>query len=230
MIFSRKEMKTEARQALKGNFWKVALVGFLLVLIPSILSEIATVNESSILSFIIIIVSLLTTATLDFICQTWYRQRNEAHFDHLWAQIANHFKNYWVGSLLIGLLIMVWIALWTIPAMLLVVLGLMTANVVIIFIAIILASCLVLWKGLQYSQAFFLYRDAVDQKQTFSYNQFITQSKQLMKGHCWEFFVLQVSFILWFLLCIVTFGIGFVWVTPYISCTRAAFYQRLINQ
>ena len=55
-------------------------------------------------------------------------------------------------------------------------------------------------------------------------------SRQMMKGHKWDLFVLDLSFIGWFFVCILTFGIGVLWVTPYIETTRAAFYEDLKNE
>lgn len=55
----------------------------------------------------------------------------------------------------------------------------------------------------------------------------ITESKLLMKGHKWEMFCMELSFIGWQLLGILTFGIGLLWVNPYIEASRAAFYRQL---
>ena len=55
-------------------------------------------------------------------------------------------------------------------------------------------------------------------------------SSQMMKGHKWDLFVLDLSFIGWFFVCILTFGIGVLWVIPYQETTRAAFYEDLKNE
>ena len=55
-------------------------------------------------------------------------------------------------------------------------------------------------------------------------------SRQMMKGHKWDLFVLDLSFIGWFFVCILTFGIGVLWVIPYQETTRAAFYEDLKNE
>lgn len=51
-----------------------------------------------------------------------------------------------------------------------------------------------------------------------------------MNGHKWELFVLQLSFIGWYLLVSITFGIASIYVVPYMSCTVANFYQRIKTQ
>ena len=53
---------------------------------------------------------------------------------------------------------------------------------------------------------------------------------KLMRGHKWQFFVLCLSFIGWILLCILTFGIGFLWLGPYFQTTMAAFYEDLLAE
>lgn len=58
-----------------------------------------------------------------------------------------------------------------------------------------------------------------------SANQAINMSKQMMKGHKFDLFFLQLSFIGWIFLSIFTFGIGLLWVMPYMMTAQAAFYQ-----
>ena len=55
-------------------------------------------------------------------------------------------------------------------------------------------------------------------------------SKEMMKEHKWDLFVLDLSFIGWLLLGIMTAGIGLLWVAPYMDTTHAAFYEDLKNE
>ncbi len=55
----------------------------------------------------------------------------------------------------------------------------------------------------------------------------IGQSKRLMKGHKLELFFLDVSFWGWYLLCLLSGGIGFLWLEPYKQATQAAFYREI---
>lgn len=52
----------------------------------------------------------------------------------------------------------------------------------------------------------------------------IARSKELMNGNKWRLFCLQLSFIGWNLLCVLTLGIGYLWLTPYQNAAEAAFY------
>jgi Predicted integral membrane protein len=58
----------------------------------------------------------------------------------------------------------------------------------------------------------------------------IKQSKEMMRGHKWHLFCLELSFIGWFLLCLLTLGIGFLWLYPYIKASKACFYNDLVSE
>lgn len=52
-------------------------------------------------------------------------------------------------------------------------------------------------------------------------------SMKMMKGYKWEYFVLYLSFIGWGLLCLLTLGIGYLWLSPYMTLTFTNFYKEL---
>ena len=56
-------------------------------------------------------------------------------------------------------------------------------------------------------------------------SQAIEKSKTMMYGNRWRLFCLRFSFIGWDLLCSLTFGIGYLWLTPYKQAAEAAFYR-----
>jgi uncharacterized membrane protein len=53
----------------------------------------------------------------------------------------------------------------------------------------------------------------------------IDKSKQMMYGYKMKFFILVLIFIGLSLLCILTLGIGFLWLFPFINVTTAKFYD-----
>ena len=53
----------------------------------------------------------------------------------------------------------------------------------------------------------------------------ITASRKMMKGYKGKLFCLYLSFIGWALLCIPTFGIGYLWLFPYMQLSMANFYE-----
>lgn len=58
----------------------------------------------------------------------------------------------------------------------------------------------------------------------------IRKSKEMMKGYKWKYFCLELSFIGWILLGIITLGIGLLWVGPYMEAAGAAFYLEISGQ
>ena len=60
-----------------------------------------------------------------------------------------------------------------------------------------------------------------------SANEAIDRSRFMMRGHKFDLFWLQLSFIGWFFLCILTAGIGYLWLEPYYSSAKAAFYEEV---
>ena len=55
--------------------------------------------------------------------------------------------------------------------------------------------------------------------------QAIARSCEIMQGRRWKLFCLYLSFIGWGILCLLTFGIGFLWLVPYMNASIAAFYE-----
>ena len=52
-------------------------------------------------------------------------------------------------------------------------------------------------------------------------------SREMMRGHKWNLFVLDLTFIGWILLTILTLGIGGLWVSPYMQTAAAHYYEDL---
>ena len=78
-------------------------------------------------------------------------------------------------------------------------------------------------KAFSYSQAMYI----VAENKGIGAREAISQSKAMMDGHKAELFVLGLSFIGWFLLVGITFGIAAIWVVPYMQTTLVNFYNNL---
>jgi uncharacterized membrane protein len=57
----------------------------------------------------------------------------------------------------------------------------------------------------------------------------ITQSRQMMDGHKMELFMLHFSYILWYLLGAITFGLALIYITPFVKAAELEFYLELKN-
>lgn len=60
-----------------------------------------------------------------------------------------------------------------------------------------------------------------------SANEAITASRKLMRGNKWRLFCLELSFIGWHILASLSFGIGYLWLNPYIQTAKAEFYRQI---
>lgn len=76
-------------------------------------------------------------------------------------------------------------------------------------------------KAISYSQAYYI----VAENKGMPAIEAINRSKAMMHGHKMDYFVLQLSFIGWELLGVITFGIAFIWIAPYMNATYANFYN-----
>ncbi len=72
-----------------------------------------------------------------------------------------------------------------------------------------------------YSQTFYI----LAEDKEIGINDAIKKSKQIMKGNKAKLFYLGCRFIGWGLLCLLTLGIGFIWLIPYFRVTMAKFYD-----
>jgi uncharacterized membrane protein len=77
--------------------------------------------------------------------------------------------------------------------------------------------------GLMFSQTEYILKDDKE----ISAADAIMKSMKMMEGHKMELFWLMLSFIGWFLLCILTIGIGFLFLAPYFNTTMAHYYEDL---
>lgn len=80
-------------------------------------------------------------------------------------------------------------------------------------------------KAYSYSMGYFILHDHPE----LTPNQARKRSIELMKGNKWRLFCLDFSFIGWWILCLLTFGILSFWIGPYHQAARAEFYEDLVN-
>ena len=76
-------------------------------------------------------------------------------------------------------------------------------------------------KGYSYSMTYYILAD----NPSMTANDARKKSMVIMRGNKWRLFCLQLSFIGWLLLCVLTLGILTLWISPYIQTATAAFYE-----
>lgn len=114
--------------------------------------------------------------------------------------VDGRFTSTFLTSLLVGIFTYLWTCLLIIPGIV---------------------------KSYSYSMTPYIMRDYYTSGKTPKATEAITASRQLMDGHKAELFLLDLSFIGWGILGVISCGIGFLWITPYYRQTKANFYRNL---
>ena len=81
-------------------------------------------------------------------------------------------------------------------------------------------------KNYSYAMTDFILKDQPE----LANNAAIEKSMAMMDGNKMKLFLLDLSFIGWAILCLFTFGIGFLFLQPYVQSAHAAFYEDLKAQ
>ena len=87
--------------------------------------------------------------------------------------------------------------------------------------AIISFGVMAIIKSLAYSMTYYILED----HPTWSVNEAITESRRIMNGHKWRYFCLILSYLGWMILCVLSFGILSLWVTPRMNQATYLFYK-----
>lgn len=104
-----------------------------------------------------------------------------------------------------------------------------TAVIASIFrtLIIFVFSLLLVIPGIIKAYAYFMTTFIIADEPNLSGMDALEKSKQMMEGHKMRLFKLHLSFIGWFILSLFTFGIGFIFLVPYVQTSNAIFYNDL---
>lgn len=204
MIY-RKELKEKTLSQLKNN-WGFAI---LICLIYTIISGVLDLNytfEPNInwidfnlrLDFILIILLGPLQLGLSKFILNFIEDRSKANLKDLFYGFFS--INLFIKSILINLIIVV---------------GIYIGGILFIIPGIIWA--------LMFSQTYFILVENTE----IGVSEALKRSYRLVDGFKSDLFVLELSFIGWLIVCIITLGIGFLWYTPYYEITLGNFYVKL---
>lgn len=219
MQVSCKELRKRAWEKLShGNYWTSVLV----TLAVSIANGVAGVFTSGPLAY---------GSSKFFLCT----QRNQdANFEMLGDGFNRYGKTF-----LTGLALMLFMFLWSLVIIVPQIISAvclawirmdMAQTIVPSILALVCAAIMAImcWlpivKSLSYSMTFYVMVDF-----NLSGTEAISKSVELMKGHKAKLFRLGLSFFGWYLLSSLTFGIGAIFLAPYVQATVAEFYAELLD-
>lgn len=216
------DIKTEAKRILAGNWGKGVLIVIIYYAINMALSffvpvigQIALMVISGPLSLgiHILILKLIRTGDADI----------ENMFDGF-----KDFGQAFLIALLRGLFVMLWGLLAIIPMIAIPIGASFGSPMIIMFMLpiMILLSIPAMMAYYGYAMVFFVKID----NPGLTAMEVLSTSKEMMLGYKMKLFLLNLSFIGWGILATFTFGIGYLWLTPYIMVANGVFYSYLSNQ
>lgn len=231
-MWTNQELKARGLAAFKGNYWKSVVsalilsftVGSAVGTVSSSSSartggaSVATVDQETARAMIPIIIGILTACIIALIvyevigilvlrplevgCKKFFLRNSEMTADL--NEITSAFRENWKGKVLTMFLRDIYLMLWS---MLCVIPGIV--------------------KGYSYRMVPYILADHPEM----SGNEVIALSRQMMDGQKMKVFFLDLSFIGWILLSVITFGIaGVFYTSPYMAATDAELYQALKSQ
>jgi uncharacterized membrane protein len=202
------EYKAEAKYQLRGR-WMMAVLVILITWIITqafasrgasytwINGEMVRTETSGANGFASII-SLIVSGPLNLGAALYFLKFPRGLNSQL-EDLFSGFRNFG-NALLLHILSMIFVILWS---LLLIVPGIIAA--------------------ISYTMAYYIMNDNPGMSAT----EALRASKELMRGNKGKFFAFVLSFAGWFLLGILSFGIGLLWVGAYYNTAKANFYQDL---
>lgn len=105
--------------------------------------------------------------------------------------------------------------------------GRVWGTLILVAVYTILWTCLLIIPGIVKSYSYALTPFILKDEPELRYNAAIEKSMRMMNGYKMKLFLLDLSFIGWMILSILTLGIGLLFLQPYMNTARAAFYEDL---
>jgi len=203
-MINRAELKSHAKDQLRGK-WGLAVGGFFLAtFIPQVISQVLNklADKDSLPLILIAFLATMVITSLMSVGMCKF-SLNYAANDETPA----------LGDIFFGFKVI------------LKALGVYFLMTIIIFIGIILLVVPGIILSFMFSQAFYIL--ANDNSK--SVIDCLKESAAMMKGYKFDFFVLSLSFLGWLLLGAIPLFIGLLWVIPYMQVTMASFHLKVKN-
>jgi len=229
-MFNRKQYKNFARQQLKGR-WTVPVLMTLIIVVISCLFEIPdclrifsgpdfqallnytgdsleevmalseSVNSNS-TSILTTIIQVIVSGILEVAAINVYIKMSRSPEPVSLKGFIEGLNN-WARALLGALWQLLWVFLWSL---------------------LFLIPGIV--KAYAYSQMFFIITEYKD----VSVTKAMRISMLITKGHKWDLFVMDLSFLGWAILCGLTLGIGALWLEPYMNMSKVNAYHAMLKE
>ncbi len=198
----RVKIKKQAREMLKGHLWDVLKPLLIVAVITAVVTGIGggyNIDPETGQSSMSLLGTILTIAIipLEFGVLV-YCVKFVRKQEYSLNDLFNQYKRFW-PIFCLTFLVGLFTTLWT---LLLIIPGIIAA--------------------LSYSMSTLIMVDGEEDAMAC-----IRKSKAMMNGYKWDYFVFNLSFILWYLLIGITFGIAAFYVGPYVQVADILYYEEL---
>lgn len=223
------QIRAEARNSLTGKWGKAALLtlvfGVISYLISFLLNFLPVVGA---------IINLVITPVLAFgflVSIIKLKRNEEVGYIDFFKNGFNQFGKVWgvIGQTILKMILPVIALIISIVLIAIGGAGAIVSGEGMGFLAIlgmilyIVSLVWVIIKGFSYVLAQYILYDNPDMDS----KSIVEKSEELMQGHKWAWFWLPITFIGWFFLGALSFGIGFLWIMPYLQVALVVFYEDL---
>lgn len=227
-------LKKEAKEKLRGNYIEIVSAMILIAAIVILILAISNIlQDAFLMSFVGLILSGFML--MGFITMVMKVAKGEqTNLEDLFCKIHLFLKS---TVLTISMIIIIGVFVFFLGVSLY---GLYTSSGLwgicnpwivnaLICIGIVLSMALLVFTAyvsLSFSQVYFIFYDNPDM----SIYEILKKSYYMMDGHKLELFILLISFLGWILLGILTFGVLYLWLIPYMLISMANFYNELAHK
>ena len=214
----RVAIKNEAKRLLQGRWANAVGAVFIFFVLAEIVNYISYIIP---ILGIIIGIAIISYFSLSFnkYCVKVSENIGRIKYSECFLDASTFFKT--IGAeLLVGLALI--IPFIIISIILIVISPELEGIFFILFLIVIILTCIfTVYISLSFFPLAFIF---IEEKEI-GIIEGIKKSMNISKGVKWEYFVFLLSFIGWYLLAIITCGIGLLWLTPYYMLSTYLFYK-----
>jgi len=243
------EIKKEAKKNLKGKWGTAVCIMLEYMLVSFVIQFILSLTQKTIFYFLSSIIELIISVPLSFSLILSFiklkKGENIGTFDFL-THLLDNFIRAWTifGNILLKLLLPIIIIIFLyviitlsisnnlfgiIPDSLLTTFTSFNSSSLIFLLLLIVLIAILIWFFIKSLLYVLVYPISYNNPQLTS-KEVVNESAKLMKGNRFKYFLLQLSFINWIIPASLIFGIGFLWLTPYIEFSTLCLYDSLIKK
>ena len=198
---TRKELKIRAKQQLSNNWLKAIIVIVIAFVITGFSSYLSDIYYEGIWTYILMSIVTFSISTPLELGQSIFFLNLSKNKEVKVSDVFLGYKNF-IKVIGLGILINI-----------------------IISIGLILFVIPGIILSIMYSQSYYI----LAENPNIGIIECLRESRLIMKGQKWNYLVLMLSFILWLLLTVITFGIAGLYVIPYYELTFTNFYLDIKN-